>query len=150
MQARRAILSLRLHSAEVHAMETPSPAQPNDSAAAPSAARNGIFPDALRFWEPRRILYNLALTAVAAFCVVSTWPHFRPAFTLWSLARLAVLALLANVCYSAAYLVDLPMQASDLREAWKRRRWILLLGGTLFAMFIEFYWIGDEIYPYVN
>jgi len=118
-------------------METPPPTPPT----APAA----IFPDALRFWEPRRILYNLALTAVAAFCVVSTWPHFRPAFTL-----LAVLALLANVCYSAAYLVDLPMQASDLREAWKRRRWILLLGGTLFAMFIEFYWIGDEIYPYVN
>jgi len=27
---------------------------------------------------------------------------------------------------------------------------ILLLAGTLFAMVIEFYWIGDEIYPYVN
>jgi hypothetical protein len=96
------------------------------------------------------MIYNLALTAVAAFWVVATWPHFRPAFTLPNLLRFVILALLANVCYSAAYLVDLPMQSSDFGEAWKRRRWILLLAGTLFAIAVEYYWIGDEICPYIN
>ena len=38
--------------------------------------------------------------------VVFTWPHFRPAFTLEALGKMLVLALLANVCYSAAYPVD--------------------------------------------
>jgi hypothetical protein len=131
-------------------METTRPAESNFPSESPSGAPRGIFPDVVRFWETRRLIYNLALTAVVVFWIVATWPHFRPALTLPNLLRIFVLALLANVCYSTAYLVDLPMQSSALREAWKRRRWILLLVGTLFAVVFEFYWIGDEIYPYVR
>jgi hypothetical protein len=61
--------------------------------------------DAARFWEPQRLWYNLALTAQAGLWVVLSWPHFRPAFTLGSLGKLLVLALLANICYSTAYLI---------------------------------------------
>jgi hypothetical protein len=43
---------------------------------------------------------------------VLTWPHFRGAFTWPSLLVLFVLAVLANVCYCAAYLVDIPLQYS--------------------------------------
>jgi hypothetical protein len=106
-----------------------------------------MLSDAIHFWEIRRIFYNLALTAAALLWVAATWPHFRPAFTLTSVLPLTVLALLANVCYCAAYLVDIPMQLSTIVATWKRRRWILWLVGTLFALLLANYWIADEIYP---
>ena len=76
--------------------------------------------DALRYWEPRRVLYNAVLTAVAGSWVVLTWPHFRsvqlmgipPGDTHPVLMILIVLAFLANVCYSAAYLVDVDTAAA--------------------------------------
>jgi len=115
-----------------------------------SGPLRGAFGDAIRYWEPRRLAYNLVLTAVAAGWVVSTWPHFRNALTLESFGKLLVLAALANVCYCAAYLADIPMQLSDVAVTWRRLRLGLWLAGTLFAVLIENYWIADEIYPYVN
>jgi len=106
--------------------------------------------DAIRFWEPRRLFYNGALTVLALGWLIATWPHFRPAFTWFHLFQLSVLAVLANLCYSAAYLVDIPMQLSSFSALWKARRWGLWWFGTLFALFFEYYWIADEIYPYVQ
>jgi hypothetical protein len=106
-----------------------------------------LLVDAIRFWELRRIFYNLALSAVVVAWLVVTWPHFRPALTLTSLFLFFILALLANVCYCAAYLVDIPLQHSALAAIWRRRRWVLFVGGTLFAILLENYWIADEIYP---
>ena len=105
--------------------------------------------DALRYWEPRRIAYNLLLTAVVLGWLIVTWPHFRAAFTLQALLLLIVLAVLANVCYCAAYLVDIPLQYSSFRTLWRRWRWALWVTGTLFAAILANYWIADEIYPYV-
>jgi hypothetical protein len=109
-----------------------------------------VLRDAIGYWEPRRLWYNVALTALASTWVVLTWPHFRPAFALASLLKLIVLAVLANVCYSAAYIVDLPLQRSSYRVAWQQRRWVLWLCGTLFALVVTCYWIADEIYPFVG
>jgi hypothetical protein len=106
--------------------------------------------DAARYWEPRRINYNLVLAAVVAAWLVSTWPHFRPALTLQSLLLFLVLAVMANVCYSAAYLADILLQFSPVRGLWQRRRWSLWLAGTLFAALLACYWIADEIYPSVR
>ena len=106
--------------------------------------------DAIRYWEPHRIWYNVALTVLAGAWVLLTWPHFRPALTLQHLLELLVLAALANVCYSAAYLVDIPMQQTSFNVAWRQRRWVLWLLGTLFALVIAYYWIADEIYPSVR
>ena len=56
------------------------------------------------------------------------------------LARVA----LANVAYCAAYLVDLPLQQSEVRDGWRGRRWWwwwLWLAGTLFAFLLAQYWI---------
>ena len=75
---------------------------------------------------------------------------FRPAFTLQSLGRVLILAALANLCYCAAYLVDVPMQQSSIGITWRRRRWILWVAGTLFALLFACYWIADEIYPFVD
>ena len=109
--------------------------------------------DALRYWEARRVLYNVVLTAVAALWVVLTWPHFRavsvmsipPGESQPVLLILVILGFLANVCYTAAYFVDIPLQLTF--ATWCKYRWALLLAGTLFAILIENYWIADEIYP---
>ena len=105
-----------------------------------------VLRDAIGYWEPRRIWYNAALVALTVAWVVGTWPHFRPALTVASLAKMAVLAALANLCYSAAYLVDL---AISQRIAWRKRRWILWSVGTFLALAVTCYWIADEIYPAV-
>jgi hypothetical protein len=132
-------------------METSPPTQSPGLGTSPSSPfRALLLADAIRYWEPRRIVYNLVLAAVVLGWVVLTWPHFRPALTLHSLLHLAVLALLANVCYCAAYLVDIPMQHSSLSTVWTRRRWGLWLLGTLFAILLANYWIVDEIYPFVH
>jgi len=111
--------------------------------------------DALRYWEPRRVLYNAILTTTAVLWVVFTWPHFRPIQLMGvppgdthpALLILIILAFLANVCYCAAYIVDIPLQLTFV--AWRKYRWALLLIGTLFALLVENYWIADEIYPFV-
>ena len=104
----------------------------------------------IRYWELRRIWYNLALVLLCVWWVVHTWPHFEPAMTLSNLGRILILAVIANVCYSSAYLVDLTLQASSFAPAWRRWRWLLWLAGTLFALLVATYWIGDEIYPSVS
>jgi hypothetical protein len=106
--------------------------------------------DAARYWEPRRIAYNFVLAAVVVAWLVLTWPHFRPALTLQSLLLLLILAAMANVCYSAAYLADILLPFSPFRGLRQRRRWSLWLVGTLFAVLLACYWIADEIYPSVR
>jgi hypothetical protein len=122
----------------------PTPANPFGASPAPFRAN---FADALRFWELRRLAYNAVLISASAFWFVATWPHFRPALHLPYLLPLAGLALIANILYCAAYLVDLPLQLSACNATWKRYRWLLWLAGTLFAFVLTNYWIGDEIYP---
>jgi hypothetical protein len=116
----------------------------------PPASLRNRFLAAIRYWEPRRLIYNLLLTLVAIEWMIATWPHFRPAMTFSSLLIIATLALLANACYCAAYLVDIPMQRSSLAAIWSQRRWLLWSFGILFAIVLENYWIGDEIYPFVR
>jgi hypothetical protein len=115
-----------------------------------SATWRDSFSNALRYWEPRRLIYNAVLAAVTIFWFVWAWPHFLPALTLGNLLRLMGLALIANVFYCAAYLVDIPLQLSGLSALWSRRRWGLWLMGTAFAMLLTSYWINDEIYPFVR
>jgi hypothetical protein len=114
-----------------------------------SLNRDGNVPtlrDAARFWERGRIFYNAILIAIVLLWVVLTWPHFRPALSLSPLLAMAVLGLLANVCYSAAYAAEIVL----LRTSTSRRlRWALWSLGTLFAIVLENYWIADEIYPSV-
>jgi hypothetical protein len=109
-----------------------------------------IVTDAIGYWERRRILYNAILATVVALWFMVTWPHFKPALTLQTLLFSSVLFMLANVCYCAAYLADVPMQYSLFRTVWRRWRWGLWTVGMIFAIVIANYWIADEIYPYVR
>jgi hypothetical protein len=131
-------------------METSLPARSPNHDESPSGASRELIADAIRFWEVRRLIYNFVLLAVVVAWVAGSWPHFRPMFTPHSLLLLAILALIANLCYCAAYLVEFPMQCSALGAVWKRRRWGLWLAGTLFAIVLANYWIVDEIYPFVR
>jgi len=116
----------------------------------PSSASPSPSPSAACFWERGRLLYNAILTVIVLLWVVLTWPHFRPVVTPLSLEFLAVFALLANLCYSAAYLAEIFMQLLLPSPYWRRFRQVLFVLGTLFAILLENYWIVDEIYPYVE
>ena len=108
-----------------------------------------LFYDSARFWEYRRIFYNAALGLVVALWVILTWPHFRLMLQWNSLLLMVVLGLIANLCYCAAYAIDVPLLNSSAERAWRKRRWILWLAGTVFAIVLANYWIADEIYSFV-
>ncbi len=106
-----------------------------------------IMGNALRYWEMRRLAYNGALILVALGWLIATWPHFfRSAINLRDAGALCALVILANLCYSVVYLIDVPAQYSPARLVWLRWRWLVLLLGILFALLLENYWIADEIY----
>lgn len=109
-----------------------------------------VLSNAIGYWEVRRIAYNVILAAVVIAWIAFSWPHFRPAVKFESLVLLAILAIWANICYCAAYLVDFPMQFSLFRKRWLRWRWGLWASGMLFATLLANYWIADEIFPFVR
>ncbi len=49
------------------------------------------------------------------------------------MAGLLLAAAVANVLYCAAYPADILFQISEFQPVWKRRRWLLLAAGTVFA-----------------
>lgn len=109
-----------------------------------------ILREAVRYWERRRLVYNVILAAVFAGWIGLTWPHFREASLFQGIPFLIVFGLMANLCYSAVYLIDLPLQSSSLRALWQKVRFGLWLVGTIVAFVFTNYWIADEIYPYVR
>ena len=89
--------------------------------------------DAIRFWEPRRLIYNAVLAAIVLTYFALSYPASKAQLTLATCEALFLLAVLANVSYCAAYVADLFAQISGYRENWRKYRWILLLIGILFA-----------------
>jgi glucan phosphoethanolaminetransferase (alkaline phosphatase superfamily) len=106
-----------------------------------------VLSDAIRYWEPRRAVYNLALAGVVGVFAVLFRTEIRGHLSFETILALLVLAVLANVCYCAAYVADVPMQLSVFRDAWRRWRWMLWLFGVLFGVALAWYWVGDEILP---
>ena len=105
-----------------------------------------LLADSLRFWELRRIFYNLALSIVALAWLLVTWPHFRPALTLTPLFLFFILALLGE----RLVLRRLSRGHSHAALSPCRRLETPPLGTfvtALFAILLENYWIADEIYP---
>ena len=108
----------------------------------PSFSFRLAFTNAFRFWEPRRLIYNGALAIVVVGCFLAGWPVSRRVLNADTMLLLFILAVLANVAYCAAYLPDLAMQHSALRDSWLRWRWLLLLIGTLFASAITYLFVS--------
>lgn len=87
----------------------------------------------MAYWEPRRILYNGALGLVVLGTVAAHWPQSKLQLSIPMALLVFVLAVLANVCYCAAYIPDLFAQSSGFRDLWVRVRWIVLALGIAFA-----------------
>lgn len=90
----------------------------------------------LRYWEPRRLIYNAALVAVVGLHALLAMPATASLLSWNLLFGLFFLAVLANVCYCAIYPIDLFVRFSGLLAPWERARWIVLAVGTAFAAVI--------------
>ncbi len=102
---------------------------------------SGIFHDALRFWERGRIFYNLLLLAVTVFWlgIMFIYAPYAGVPDMFPLT-LVFFAVVANILYCAAYVVDLPAQLTPYRQTWRRWRWLLWLSGTLLAGLLATVW----------
>ena len=93
----------------------------------------------IRYWEPRRLIFNLALLLVVSGAFIAGLPASRGALSVESMLTLFILAVLANVAYCAAYIPDLALQFSSFRAGWQRSRWLLLTLGILFASALAYF-----------
>jgi hypothetical protein len=97
---------------------------------------------AVRYWERRRIVYNLALLPPAwlayGFVDNLNWvgdPH--EAQYSYILPLFALSALGANVCYSFAYALEFLFGRDEPNSAWMcYGRTTAFVGGVLFAMLL--------------
>jgi len=89
--------------------------------------------NALRYWEPRRLIYNAVLALVVVGQFILAWPGSQEKVSVDLVLGLFILAVLANVAYCAAYVADVLVQFSGLDSAWRRGRLALLIVGTAFA-----------------
>jgi hypothetical protein len=88
---------------------------------------------AIRYWEPRRIVYNIVLAAVVGIYFRLAWPNSRLNLHTDTILVLFLLAVLANVAYCAAYVIDVFAQMSNFRDLWMSFRWIVFVVGVAFA-----------------
>jgi len=87
----------------------------------------------LRYWEPRRLVYNAVLALVVLEHVWAAWPVSRDKLTLDFVLGLFILAVIANIAYCGAYVADLFLQFSGLDIARRWGRPLLLAIGCAFA-----------------
>ena len=103
--------------------------------------------DALKYWEPARIAYNLVLALITAGMFGPQLLSGAMPFSHVSVPNLVVLAVLANVAYSVIYPIDLFVQASAFRDArtyWRGALWGI---GTLFAAALTWLIVGAAVTP---
>ncbi len=112
----------------------------------------GIISNSIRYWEVRRILYNLILLGVMVFIIDINWRDFPIGETspngldfwtiieLFPLVALVKSAIIANILYCSAYIVDIFIQISDYHHKWLKSRWLLFLAGTVFASILAAYY----------
>jgi hypothetical protein len=89
--------------------------------------------DSMRYWEPRRIVYNFVLLAVVSIHALLAWRESVFAVTTDTGLVLFLLWVLANVAYCAAYVVDIPVQFSGFKPPWLKVRAVVFVVGVAFA-----------------
>ena len=94
---------------------------------------------AIRYWEPRRLLYNAVLLIVVATVFVLGLPISRSQLNVNLLLFLFIMAVLANVAYCACYVIDVAAQVSDFRATWLRFRLTLFVVGVAFAGVLTYF-----------
>jgi hypothetical protein len=97
---------------------------------------------AIRYWERRRIIYNLALVPPSLFgyllCAGLAYVDDPPPM-LYGLLLFwfAMSAFGANICYSFAYALEFFFGSDDPTSWWLQSgRTTVFIGGVLFAMFL--------------
>ena len=117
---------MRAHTADILATGRDPTSGAAEQARASAAA-------ALRYWEPRRIAYNLSLALVVAIVFFANQAIFVQRASLDLFLGLFLLAVMANIVYCSAYPADVFLQRSGL-DAWCRRlRPLMFAVGTSFA-----------------
>ena len=106
--------------------------------------------EALKFWEPLRLLYNAVLFTVVLLHFRARSPESWSRLSFNVVLGLFVLAVLANIAYCAAYAVDIFVQLSGLKRQWKVGRMVLFVIGALFGavlahFFVDAMFIGSGI-----
>jgi len=94
--------------------------------------------DALHYWEPMRIAYNLILAGIVAAAAL----HVGFPAEQWSFAdtlNFLVLAVIANILYCCAYLADIPVQLSAYRARRASVRLVLFGVGSFLAGYFTWY-----------
>ncbi len=99
--------------------------------------------DAIRYWEPMRLAYNAVLAGIVLIYFLIVYSTSKVNFSVDGILTLFLLAVLANVAYCAAYLVDIFAQSSGYRETWRKNRWVLFAIGLLFAGTITRFWAAS-------
>src|SRR5947199_3922288 len=97
--------------------------------------------DAIRYWEPRRLVYNVVLALIVIGYFIAAFPASRQTVTVDGILFLVLLTVAANILYCAAYIVDVFTQFSGFRAVWIRCRWILLVVGIIFAGIITRFFV---------
>lgn len=87
-----------------------------------------------------RVAYNLVLAAIVGFYFYKGLPASRQSASVDGFLILVLLAVLANVAYCTAYVVDVFVQFSSYRDPWRKNRWILFVIGVLFAGIVTRFW----------
>ena len=94
---------------------------------------NEIITEAIRYWEQKRIIYNVGLFIITAISFATALPESLDNIRIMLVFQIFILAVLANVAYSAAYIVDVFVLHSDFASIWRKYRWILFAIGFAFA-----------------
>ena len=99
---------------------------------------------AIRYWERRRIIYNLALIppSLFAYMIMAGVSYVGdPHKTHYGLVLFyfALSAVGANICYSFAYALEFLFGSDDSTSRWLRfGRTTAFVGGVVFAMLLAF------------
>jgi hypothetical protein len=103
---------------------------------------------AIRYWEPRRLLYNAILLFEVGAIFALHLPASRAALGVDLVLILFVLAVLSNVAYCACYLIDVAAQLSSFTAIWLRYRWALFLVGVAFAGALTYFLSQGLFFPH--
>ena len=92
--------------------------------------------EVIQYWERRRLIYNAVLSLIVVAGFALAWPRSLSWFSAPALPTLVQAAVLANVVYCAAYVVEWLLHLTPYREAWRRRRFLLFIAGVGLASFL--------------
>jgi len=96
--------------------------------------------NAIRYWEKMRIVYNVILLLVAAGCFAWHYSAVGSKLSIDLFLSTILCAIVLNVLYCSAYIVDVLVQMSEFRERWAKFRWVPFSLGAIFAAILTRFW----------